>query len=191
MVHQLRVLSDALLAHKRVTFRYHGIYRGEETMREVEPYGLLFQEGHWYLVAQDRSRSAVRVFRVGRMEDVKANPNAPHTPDYEIPGDFRPDAYVGRKAWELGDPDEPAMVADVAFRFPLSLWAERNEQGTLIDTLHDGGSVRRFKVLQVSAFLRWLLGLGGEAEVVQPPELKAQLRELANRVAAMHGGEDD
>ena len=32
---RLRTLSDALLAHKTVSFRYHGIYRGEETARTV------------------------------------------------------------------------------------------------------------------------------------------------------------
>jgi proteasome accessory factor B len=188
LVFALRTLSEALLARKRVTFRYHGIYRGEETDREVMPYGLLFQEGHWYLIARDSGRDAIRVFRAGRMEDVRANAASPHTPDYEIPADFALDAWVGRSAWELGDPDEPAMEVDVRFRFPLSLWAERNSRGSLVEAHADGGSTRRFRVLQVSAFLRWLLGLGGEAEVQHPPELKAQLLELANQVADLHGG---
>jgi len=189
LVGALRALSDALLARKRVKFRYHGIYRGEETEREVEPYGLLFQDGHWYLVGRDLGREAVRVFRAGRMEEVRANRAAPHTADYEIPADFALDAWVGRSAWELGDPDEAAIEVDVRFRFPLSLWAERNQRGTLTETHVDGGSVRRFRVLQVSAFLRWMLGLGNEAEIQHPPELKAQLLELARQVAELHGGE--
>src|SRR5262245_50146180 len=58
----LRILSDALLARKRVHFRYHGIRRGEVTEREVAAYGLLFQHGHWYLIGDDPSRSDIRVF---------------------------------------------------------------------------------------------------------------------------------
>jgi proteasome accessory factor B len=189
LVEALRELSEALLARKRVKFRYHGIYRGEETRRDVEPYGLLFQEGHWYLIARDTGRDAVRVFRAGRMDDVRANRASPHTPDYEIPSDFALDTWVGRAAWELGDADEPAIEVDVRFRFPLSLWAERNQRGTLLETQADGASVRRFRVLQVSAFLRWLLGLGGEAEIQHPPEVRTQLLEMASRVADMHGGE--
>src|SRR5688572_30023866 len=64
LTERLRTLSVALLARKRVTFRYHGIYRGAETSRDVAPYGLLFQHGHWYLIGHDALRDDVRVFRV-------------------------------------------------------------------------------------------------------------------------------
>src|SRR5690606_38945110 len=91
----LRTLSDALLARKRVTFDYHGIYRGEQTSRAVEAYGLLFQHGNWYLIGRDTTRDGIRVFRVGRMENVTANTRAPKTADYTVPDDFRLGDYVG------------------------------------------------------------------------------------------------
>ncbi len=191
LVERLRMLSDALLTRKRVAFTYHGIYRGEDTDRSVQPYGLLFQEGHWYLVAHDAEREAVRVFRVGRMDALRVNPRAPHTPDYEIPAGFKLDPWVGRKAWELGDLEEKPIEADVRFRFPRSLWAERNGHGALVRELEGGDTVRRFRVYQVGAFLRWLLGLGGEADVLEPAELAQQFRELAADVARIHGGGDD
>jgi proteasome accessory factor B len=184
---RLRTLSDALLARKRVTFRYHGIYRGEETSREVDGYGLLFQHGNWYLIGRDGMRDGVRVFRVGRMDDVAASTRSPNTPDYTIPDDFRLGAYVGREAWELGDDDEEAVVARVRFRFPLSLWAERNEHGTLESRGTDGSAVRAFSVHQVNPFLRWLLTLQAEAEVLEPQSLKDELRVLARAVADAHG----
>jgi proteasome accessory factor B len=183
----VRVLSAALLARKRVTFRYHGIYRGEETARDVAGYGLLFQHGHWYLIGQDATRAALRVFRVGRMEDVKANPRAPGSPDYDIPDDFRLDDYVGRQAWELGEGDAQPLTARVLFNFPLSLWAQRNQHGTLESQRTDGGSVRRFEIHQVEPFLRWILSLEGEAELLEPAELQAELRSMAARVARAHG----
>src|SRR5690606_34915540 len=96
----LRILSDALLGRKRVTFRYHGIYRGEETSREVNAYGLLFQHGNWYMIGNDATRDGIRVFRVGRMADVAANSRSPNTADYEVPAGFRLSDYVGREAWE-------------------------------------------------------------------------------------------
>lgn len=188
LAERLRTLTDALLARKRVHFRYHGIYRGEETERDVRPYGMLFQDGHWYLIGYDEDRSDLRVFRVGRIERVRVNTRSPHTPDYEIPGDFELASYTGRRAWELGDPDEGPLHVDVLFRFPLSLWAERNGHGRLVRELEGGSTIRRFEVLQVSAFLRWLLGLGPEAELLEPPELEAQRRELAREIARQHGG---
>jgi len=187
VLERLRPLSDALLARKVVRFRYHGIYRGEATEREVRPYGVMFQRGHWYMVGHDVGRDAIRVFRVGRMERVEANRKAPHTPDYEIPSDFRLDDYLHREAWELGD-EEP-LRAEVLFRFPRSLWAERNGYGERVEERPDGSAVHAFDVQQVNPFLRWLLSLEGEAEVVSPAELRAELHAMAREVLARHGGE--
>lgn len=183
---RLRLLSGALLARKRVRFRYHGIYRGQETSRDVAAYGLLFQGGNWYLIGHDDLRADVRVFRVGRIEDVQVNQRTPGTPDYEIPAGFRLREYADRRPWELGAGDEPPLQARVRFRFPLSLWAERNDYGRLEASHPDGSVVRIFELQQTQPFLRWLLGTESEAEILDPAELRAELRALATDIAAAH-----
>lgn len=187
---RLRSISDALLARKRIRFRYHGIYRNEQTQRDVAAYGLLFQHGHWYVIGYDEARGGIRVFRVGRIDGVAPNTKQPNTPDYEIPEDFRLSDYADRKPWELGEGDEPPVTARVLFRFPLSLWAERNGHGTLQTRQSDGSTVREFQVHQVGPFLRWLLGFEGEAEVLEPVALKKELKSMARTVAAVHSGKD-
>jgi len=186
LLSRLRVLSDALLARKRIAFRYHGMYRGESTSREVATYGLLFKSGQWYLIGHDALRDDLRVFRVGRMEDVVANNKAPKQHDYEIPASFSLRAYADRKAWELGDADDTSIVARVRFHFPLSLWAERNNFGTLEARGTDGTAVRRFNVQQSNPFVRWILGMHGEAEILEPVELREELEELKRRVREAH-----
>ncbi|HSJ10624.1 MAG TPA: WYL domain-containing protein [Longimicrobiales bacterium] len=182
----LRTISDALLARKRIRFTYNGIHRGETTARDVATFGLLFQHGHWYLIGHDALRDAVRIFRVGRMSDVVANTKSPNRADYEVPPDFRLDEFAGREPWELGGEEEAPVVARVRFRFPLSLWAERNRHGTLEVRGTDGDAVRRFDVQQVDPFLRWLLSLEGEAEVLEPESLKHELRAVAQEIARAH-----
>ncbi len=184
----LKTLSDALLARKRVRFKYRGIYRGQETSREVNGYALLFQSGHWYLIGYDSTRDDVRVFRVGRMHDVAANAKKPNTSDYAVPADFSVNAYVGRQAWELGE-DETPVQAIVRFRFPLSLWIARNEHGKLIEHHDDGSETREFAVRQVMPFARWLLSLQSDAEVLEPEQLRDEVNALARKVAAAHGGQ--
>jgi proteasome accessory factor B len=188
---RVRELSDALLARKHVSLTYHGIYRGETSRREVQPYGLLFHHGTWYLIGLDATRAAIRVFRVGRIEDMSVNTRAPNTPDYVIPDSFRIEAYADRDAWELGGEDEAPVVAEILFRFPLSLWAERNRHGTLVESRPDGAAVRTFDVVQVPPFLRWLLGFEGEAEVLSPEEFKIGLHDMARDVAALYSGDAD
>jgi proteasome accessory factor B len=187
VLERLRVLSDALLARKRVRFVYHGIQRGEDTEREVAPYGLFFQRD-WYLVGHGALRDALRVFRVARMEGLEPNTKMPKQPDYEIPSDFHLRDHLDRSAWELGAEDD-AVDAEVRFHFPLSVWAARNEEGELLREEADGGAVRRFRVTQPNPFLRWILSLAGEAEILSPPGLAEGLEAMAREVAALYGEE--
>jgi proteasome accessory factor B len=183
---RLRALTDALLARKRVAFSYHGIYRDETTERSVDPYGLLFQHGHWYLIGYDHTRAARRVFRVGRIDGIAVNRPGSRRPDYEIPADFRLDELAGRQAWDLGAGEEAPLIARVLFRFPLSLWADRNGYGERLSTRGDGAAIREFRVHQLHPFLRWLLSLEDEVELLAPDSLQHELREMARRVAAAH-----
>ena len=182
----VRDLSDALRRRKRVEFRYHGLMRGETTDRDVAPYGLFMEHGAWYLVGHDELRDARRVFHVGRMEDVRVNRSAPATPDYEIRDDFTLDEYVERESWQLGD-SERDITARVSFTYPLSLWAARNGYGALVEESSDGDVVRVFQVSHVRPFLLWLLGLRGQARLLEPVELADELRSLAATIAQAHG----
>jgi proteasome accessory factor B len=184
----LSALSRAVLARKRVTFHYHAMHRDAEADRTVRPYGMLFQHGRWYLVGHDEDRDDIRMFRLGRMETLEANRKAPGTPDFEIPSEFRLSDYGGRKAWELGDDEEGPVRASVLFRFPRSLWAERNSQGTLAEERADGSQLRVFDVHRRDPFLRWVLSLAGDASVESPEDLRAAFRQMAAAVARSHGG---
>jgi predicted DNA-binding transcriptional regulator YafY len=92
------------------------------TEREVEPYGVFFQRDR-YVVGFDRTRSAIRVFRVSRMDDVRPNTRAAKTRDYEIPEGFRVRDHARREAWEPGDEESDVIEAAVRFRFPASIQA--------------------------------------------------------------------
>jgi predicted DNA-binding transcriptional regulator YafY len=182
---RLSLLTDALLARKRVRFDYHGIYRGETTQRDVDGYGMLFQRGNWYMIGHDHLRDDLRIFRIERMENVRPNRKKPETPDYEVHEDFDLATWRRREAWELGGEDAP-VEAVVAFRFPRSLWVGRSGLGELVEARPDGSSVRSFHVHQVDPFLRWVLSQDGEARIAGPPELAAAYRDMAAEVAALY-----
>ena len=65
----LPALFDAYRTRSTVTFTY----RGEG--RHIDPWGILFRRGHWYVVGHDHDRGEQRSFRVDRIEgDVDAGP---------------------------------------------------------------------------------------------------------------------
>lgn len=63
---QLTMLSEAAAQHATVTFLYHTAQALTPEKREVEPWGVVADNGHWYCVGFDRDRQAVRVFRLSR-----------------------------------------------------------------------------------------------------------------------------
>ena len=181
-----RLLADAVAKRKRVRFTYHGIYRGQTTERQVRPYGLLFQHAHWYLVAWDEGRDDERLFRVDRMAEVEVNTSSPNTADFPAPEGPVLERYRNREAWELGE-EEDTLTARIRFRFPTSLWAERNGYGEKVEgDEEDGSAVRELQVRQPHALLRWVLSLGGEADIESPPELRDGLRAMAREVAGLY-----
>jgi hypothetical protein len=83
----------------------------------------------------------------------------------------------------LGAGPEDPVQALVWFRFPRSLWAERNGHGTLVEEAQDGSQLRRIAVHRTEPFLRWVLSLEGDARVADPPEVKAQFQAMVAAVA--------
>lgn len=185
----LPLLSEALTLRKRVTLRYRSMHRDDTSERTLEPYGLLFQHGRWYLVARDAAHDpgeAPRMFRLGRMADVERNEAKPGTPDYAVPDAFDLSDFTGRKAWELGEGDGRPVEARVLFRFPRSAWAERNDLGTLVKRTPDGHQLRSFPVRRTDPFLRWVLSLAGDARVESPPKLREEYRAMLAAVRARY-----
>ncbi|RMH11230.1 MAG: WYL domain-containing protein [Gemmatimonadetes bacterium] len=183
----LQRLAESVLARKAVSFDYHGMQRDARSHRRVDPYGLVFQHGRWYLVGHDGERQDVRMFRVGRMSDVQPNRARPSTPDFEVPPDFSLQDYGGRRAWEMeGEQQAAAVEATVLFRFPRSLWAERNAYGSLVEEGDDGSQLRLFRVRRADPFLRWVLSLAPDARVEAPAELRQAFDALVAAVAARY-----
>lgn len=176
------VLGDALRDRKRVTFDYHAIGSDATARRRVEPYGLFFLNGHWYLAGRDEERDAPRNFRLSRMTGVERNTARESTPDYEIPTDFHlRDHARSRQAWELGDGD--AVEAEVEFVRGTGAVTAAAKLGAAVD---GHPARRRFVVRRMDAFARWLLSFGGDVRPLSPDALVAEWRDQAARTLALY-----
>jgi predicted DNA-binding transcriptional regulator YafY len=180
----LRELGNALLRRKRVTFTYHTIGTDLTTKRTVEPFGLFFQSGHWYVAGRDAGKDIVRNFRVSRIADVKVNAGTARTADYDIPKNFRlSDHAHSRKAWEVGDGD--AEEAVVEFRRATGVAKAAASHGAVI---RGSPRQRRFQVRRQDVFVRWLLSFAGDAIPVSPPALVQSFREVVRQTLALYDG---
>jgi predicted DNA-binding transcriptional regulator YafY len=171
----LDALGNALHRRKSVAFTYRSMHRDETASRTVDPWGLAFLSGHWYLVGRDHAADALRQFRVSRISDPKVNEAKAQSHDFVIPADFDLALHVrSRQAWELGD----AEVREVLVRF-LTSTGVTNAAMQLGEPVDGETVLRRFRVRRPDTFALWILGFAGDARVEQPAELASQVRALA------------
>jgi proteasome accessory factor B len=171
----LRALGDALVRRRRVSFAYRAMESDATTRREVEPYGLFFLGGHWYLAARDVERGALRNFRVNRIAHVELVAES-----YDIPADFALREHArSRRAWELGDGD----AIDVDVELTDAGLAAANGLG---EPAEGGAHVRRFRVRRPDAFVRWLLSFAGDARPIAPESLVAEYRRQLDATLALY-----
>lgn len=172
----LVVIALACERPERLRFEY--LDAGERmSSRHVEPYRLVFTSMRWYLVAFDRDRDDWRTFRVDRMSEIKAT---------GIP-------------FERGEvPDAAAQVAAglavyayeqvATIRFHLSRDdVDRQVPRTIgvVTEVADGAVTVRIGG-DPDWVARFLLGIEGRFEVVEPPEVVTELRRMAEQILHDH-----
>jgi proteasome accessory factor B len=178
----LATLGDALFRRKLVTFRYHSIDAKQHADRTCEPYGLFFLNGHWYLVARDTAKDALRNFRVSRMSNVQRNTKTPQSPDYTIPATFSLREHArSREAWEIGDGDSYEAIVEFRGKTGAAIAA-----AALGRAEADSPSLRHFHVRRTDSFARWLLTFAGEAKPVSPAVLLAAYSEIVAQTRALY-----
>jgi len=80
----LLALGDAVAGRHRVALTYRN-WRGGPSERELDPYGVVFHGGRWYVTGHDHARDDVRTFRLDRIAAV-----APRDATFDIPPRLRP-----------------------------------------------------------------------------------------------------
>jgi predicted DNA-binding transcriptional regulator YafY len=158
----LASLFGAVAESRTVTFGYRG-----ET-RTVDPYRLAFRNGYWYLAGFDRDKQAARSFRLDRLDTPAAAGPA---------GAFeRPPLPLTRPPapWEMGDEDEVTarvlIDGDQAQRVIDELGTE-----AVVERRDDGAVVVELRVTNRAALRSWVLDRLDRAELLGPPELRAEL----------------
>jgi predicted DNA-binding transcriptional regulator YafY len=137
---------------------------GSKSERTVEPYGLVHRRGNWYVVGNDRSRSAIRAFKVSRM----GAKTRVRDETFEVPAGFSAEDHVSLEAWELGDRPVPVTVR---FSRDFRWWAEHNLQAETAEG-PDGTLDVFLQAGNPDALASWVIGFGGEAQVVEPDDAR-------------------
>jgi proteasome accessory factor B len=164
----LPALREAAARRASVRFDYRA------KTRQLDPYGLLLRDGFWYVVGLDHEHGEPRTYRVDRITgDVVAG---------ERDEFVRPEGFDLRAAFpsdpkELGA-DDDATVARVRVDAQRAAAIERELGSERVVARRRGGAIEvEVPCANVAAFRSWVLGLLDHAEVLGPPDVRADVVE--------------
>ncbi len=180
-IRNLEVLTRAWADRRLVLLRYRAPNR-ESTEREVALYFIEVSRSTpaAYVIGYDRLRSAIRTFKIERIE--RADLLDEH---YTIPADFDPYAHLS-SAWGIMDDAEVSIRLrfniEAAPRVRETVW-HRSQQ--LIER-DDGGCDLHMTIGGIREVMPWVLGWGADVEVLEPAELRAEVAAHGARMAALY-----
>lgn len=163
----IRTVQWALVKRKQLTGTYRSPHEPDEVKLLLHPYRLCLVKQAWYLIAQAVGEHKPRTYRVTRFKTLRMlEANA------LVPEDFDLTKYFGN-AWAVyrGDKSfdvEIVFAPDVASTVTEVVWHPTQK----VLKQKDGSVTLAFKVDGLNEIIRWVLGWGSRAKVIQPIELR-------------------
>ena len=166
----IRKIEKAVDEEKKIEMEYYSISSDEKKKRILAPYGIAYREGAGYVVGFCYLRNEKRMFRIDRIKNIKVLRKK-----FNIPKDFSLEDYFentwgverGEKRWVK------IIFKGFAARFvEEGDWHDRQRIKRLdekrVQFTVETGSMKELK--------RWILSFGCEAKVVEPKELREELK---------------
>jgi predicted DNA-binding transcriptional regulator YafY len=162
---------------RQVWLRYRS-WGGEETERALDPYGLVYRAGWWYVTGYCHLRADIRVFRLDRVIEARLREET-----FASPADFNALAHVERAIART-----PGVWRVVAL-LKTTLEDAQRQVSPALATLEETeqGVILRCYVNELEWIAHFLAGLCCPLVVQEPAELRDALAQLATRITQLAG----
>lgn len=165
-----RLLERAIRERRACRIRYLGSSNPEPDVRAVDPYGLVYANGTWYLIGKCAKSSQVRVFRLDRVIAAELADER-----FERPDDVSLESFVeGGRVFTA----EETRPVTVRYSERVSDWVR--EKGPVRDG-PNGEVFVDYRVADPQWVVRHVLQYGSEAVVVEPDEIRGMVIESLRR----------
>lgn len=176
----LATLAQAKLTHQRVWFRYSRP-SGDETAREVDPYGIGNVNDRWYLHGYCHLRKEKRTFRIDRIRRVDLLPQAFEMPEgLDVIKAIQESLALSWQEWQV----------EIIVHMPIEYVAEDvPPHFAVLESLGENLTRLRASTSNLDWFASRVVSLPFEMEIVSPPELRQAAVAHAERLLrAANGG---
>lgn len=172
-------LAKATAGHQQLELSYRKPGSKQPQPRVVDPYHLANINGEWFLFAYDQLRKDIRTFVPSRIQTVN-----PTGKKFSRPEKFSIEKIL-RDSFGVhsGEGEFNVVIRFDAYAADY-IREKRWHPSQELRELKDGGVELRLKLSSLGEIQRWILGWGGSAIVVQPPELIASVTKAAQNILA-------
>jgi len=166
-----KAIENAVREKRNIVVSYESL-KGEKTERKISPYAMAFRKHAWYLVGYCHLRDDIRTFRVGRIDNVKVTREK-----FEIPDDFSVEKYFSA-SWGVYRGDLTKFKVRFEGQAAVIVKTAQHQQYEEIQEIENGAIVYKAVVAGKLEFIRWVLGFGQEAEIMEPASARKEVSEI-------------
>ncbi len=178
----METLAQAMQKREQLRIRYRKPGSKQPEERTVDPYHLANVNGDWYLFAFDHLRNDIRTFVPGRIVEVTKTGKR-----FDRPAKFTLEKRLRDSFGIHSTEGEFAVVLRFEERVADYIREKRWHPSQQLKELPAGSVELRLKLGSLVEIQRWVLGWGGAAKVIAPPELVQSVRAAAESLLATHG----
>ncbi|HEU5479748.1 MAG TPA: WYL domain-containing protein [Candidatus Tumulicola sp.] len=172
------LLSSAERAARSVQFAYND-KNGNRSVRTIDPYGFIINAGRVYCIGYDHGRRDKRTFAIDNVSDPDVLAKT-----FVKPEGFRIEEYAaGSISGVLHGSETTAVRVRFDSRVAKAAIAARVVAERQVERRDDGSAEITYRVNDVDELVRWILGWGAQAEILDPPAARSRIATLTREVA--------
>jgi predicted DNA-binding transcriptional regulator YafY len=175
------LIEQSILNKRTIRLDFEAQESGKSP-KEVDPYSLIFRRHSWYLLGFCHTRKDVRVFRLNRVKKVALTDKSfVKKPEFSVEEFFK-------ESWEV----DQGKRAEVKLRFTGKavklIESSQQHPSEKLDKEKDGSLFYSVRVKGTEEITRWIMGFGDMVEVLEPEELRKEMKDKIQKMQKLYSG---
>ncbi len=169
------IIEEAVNNWQCLEIEYKSINSGS-SVRIVEPYFIIFRGKAFYFVAWCQNRNEFRTFRIDRIIRINLLEDK-----FKRKSNIAPETYF-EDSWQVYSGEPVDVVIEFNSDAANVILSSTHHPNELIEKTDEGKVIYRVTTRGLEEIQRWILGFGGDVEVIEPVELRESLAEIGGEL---------
>ena len=182
------IIQHAIAEHRTIRFRYYDFtpakkkqYRRSGEVYTVEPYAIVSGNGRFYCAAFTGTHSTFAPYRIDKMDNVRM------TEESYDPRPFDTDAWL-RSSFNMYTGDPQTITCMFGNELASAVF-DRFGTDIIISSIGEDRFRASIRTALTPTLVSWILQFQNRIEVLQPSELREQLKQTGEHLIRIYGKE--